>query len=268
MTTIANIRRIVESAIRRRRGLESAIQQARKRQRILDSAARRGREIQQIVESAVRRQREISKLPEAIAGKPGTLFGDLFAMFSSNRSEKQKLDAAQRLVQSHFKHPIAPQRWRIYEKRFVAVLQDEANRHGRSKEEELKERVLASLFIAVQEMEPLSPRGGIKKVRKVMNDLVTKDLLGDDWRKTRGTSLDTAIEIPDELTDLDQGELEAGLTIAWLTNAAGLSERDAELIAGYYQGETLVEASERLGIKPGTVRQAFRRAHKKMIAAV
>ena len=122
MATIADIRRAVESALRRRRGLESAIRQGREREQVLELAARRGREIQQIVESAVRRQREISKLPEAITGKPGALYGDLFTVFSSHRSENKKLEAAQRLVQSHFKRPIAPQRWYPYQERFVSFL--------------------------------------------------------------------------------------------------------------------------------------------------
>ncbi len=268
MATIADIRRVVESALQRRRVLELVTRHGRERQRVLELAARRGREIQQIVESAVRRQREISKLPEAITGKPGTLYGDLFTVFSSHRSENEKLEAAQRLVQSHFKRPIAPQRWYPYQERFIAALQDEADRHDRSMEEELRDRVLASLFIAAQEIGPLSPRRGVKKVRQELNDLVTTDLLGDDWRKDRKVSLDTAIEIPEELTNLDQGELEAGLRIAAFTNAAGLSERDAELVAARCQGETLAEAARRLGIPEGTARQAYRRAKEKMIKAM
>ncbi len=83
--------------------------------------------------------------------------------------------------------------------------------------------------------------------------------------KNREISLDTAIEIPDELTDLDQGELEAGLHITKLTNDANLSERDAELVARRYQGETLAEIARRLGMKESTARVAFHRAQKKMV---
>jgi hypothetical protein len=119
------------------------------------------------------------------------------------------------------------------------------------------------------------------RVRRRVNDLVTEDLLGPEWRRR---PVEDRFGLEQALTELFEtpleGEIAAQLEDPSATDAfcqveehleieamisrASLGPREAEIIAGLQSGERLTEIANRLRIKPGAATVAASRAKRKL----
>jgi RNA polymerase sigma factor (sigma-70 family) len=217
----------------------------------LDAVERSVRDLQPITESALR----FTSLE--IRPKQGTVYGDLSTIFRFRSSAEEKVEPAERLIKGVLRNPIAPQRFQWIRGRVMQELQSRATLHGTSIEEELKRSKMANLLLVIKVIGPYGEKGSFKAVRRALNEEITRDLLGDKWRRK--------LERLDDIATDDQfGEFEALRTLDGLIRAANLSQEESKLLISTYHGQSLEEIAKELGITAGAARTKLHRARKKI----
>lgn len=159
--------------------------------------------------------------------------------------------------------PISPQRWARRKVEIIAELHERAARNGSTPEEELYLAAAAAARIAQLEGRSETPRQSAEWViwyRRRIQDLVTVDLLGPDWRERErygdGRPSAVSADEPDPLR-----ELEASSELERLLEQVTDAEREYlelwfDLIAdGWDRKEARREAGRRTGRNPNAVRQ-------------
>lgn len=180
----------------------------------------------------------------------------------------------QPLIDKLLSHPIAPPRWGPHKDRFIKALKERALSRGTNPKYELRRAartaisltlsgfsVPARLFDPNETDAPLARAFVRKDVRKHVNNLVTKDLLGTKWRR-HDVSIDEEIPDsfdPDELIEiLDNQERTAKLLDA-------LTPRQRQVIQLIYKEDSTLEAAgKKLGITKQTVDEIHKAALKKL----
>ena len=197
------------------------------------------------------------------ANPPGTPYGDMLILYLPEYSDKDKYEAARRLADRQFKRPIAPQRWGAgaFGKRFSQVINERAEAHGRSYSEELKWHVRSALFVTIQSIDDRYwGEDAFKGLRRALNEAVTKDILGPDWRR-KYENLDN---IPETGALGDQNEIEILLTLGAIIRDAKLNDKEGILISSQFLGVPLTKIAKELELKEGTARVALHRAREKI----
>ena len=118
----------------------------------------------------------------------GRELADLLTIGSRSRAEDERLTAARRTA-ARFPTPIDRRRWPEVSRR----LGDEARQHGWTRERELEERTISTLFLVVNGQPddaaipgiddlPFDPASIRDYVKRGLNREMTSDLLGPSWR--------------------------------------------------------------------------------------
>lgn len=221
--------------------------------------------LEQLAKTIQRAMRPLSTLQKEFkkAHLPGTLYGDMLILYHPAYSSKDKLEAAKRLADGRFKRPIARQRWSAgtFGKRFNQVINEQARAHDRSYNEELKCHVRSALFVAIQEIDNCDwGEDSFQGLRRVLNEEVTKDILGADWRH----KYENFDDIPETGALGDQSEVEILLTLGAIIRDARLNDREGMLIISQFQGIPLAKVAQGLELKEGTARVKLHRAREKI----
>ena len=188
--------------------------------------------------------------------------------------DEARLTAASALASGPFRRPVHHERWRMVQ----SMLFEQAELHGRRPEAELRERVVANLFEAIEAVRQCDPTDPDtwRVLRGKINRLVTEDILGPAWRRAGGDKGPTEVPLPEEEELCAPEEekffavepiverVEAELTLAALIAGAGLSLREAEVVAHLLRDENLKEIADLLAISPSTARVHWHHAIKKL----
>jgi RNA polymerase sigma factor (sigma-70 family) len=183
----------------------------------------------------------------------------------------------QPLIDKLLSHPIAPPRWGPHKDRFIKALKERALSRGTNPKYELRRAartaisltlsgfsVPARLFDPNETDAPLARAFVRKDVRQRVNNLVTKDLLGTEWRR-HDVSIDE--EIPDSF-DSDEliGILDNQERINKSLDALKeLTDRQRQVIQLVdIEESTLEAAGKELGITKQTVDEIHKAALKKL----
>jgi len=191
---------------------------------------------------------------------------DIFAVYHDwpLRPRGARLRAAQRLVK-HFARPVHRTRWHAVRQ----VLHEEAERRERSWREELDERTLAALFVAIGG--PVSPEGigplgwdsMESATRAALNELLTEDLLGPGWRRKPTPAglapQATAPDRPDECSVASET-----LEMIQAVYDRELDDRERGALDRAVSGEEPSDFAEVLEVKPGYARVILHRARQKI----
>ena len=114
-------------------------------------------------------------------------------------------------------------------------------------------------LLLLQRLPPLR-----KQFLRRLNNLVTEDLRGSDWRHVPSQDLESLEELISE--EAGHAEVEARLTLDALVSKAELSKAEAEIVTALRRDFNLTEAAEMLGIKAEAARVRWHRAKKKLRA--
>ncbi|PCJ61090.1 MAG: hypothetical protein COA65_02415 [Rhodospirillaceae bacterium] len=176
------------------------------------------------------------------------------------------------ILDEFLERPIAPQRWSAYFSRFKRELRERAEGMGSTSKYELLCESRAAVSLVAEgpgvwltvPTELFNPSDGADqprarqhvkdKVRQRINNLVTKALLGNEWR--HNDLIPLSEEIP-SAADSPEATLARGQEVAALLAQA--TEQERPILALMYKGYTTTEAARTLGITPGAARQALHR---------
>jgi DNA-binding CsgD family transcriptional regulator len=179
-------------------------------------------------------------------------------------SDEKRIAAAERVAE-FLGHVIHKSRWRSVK----ACLDKLAHGHGQTVDAELRRLIVARLFeiVDLAGKYSLTDEEGVRReLRKRLNRLVTADVLGTDWRRLAVTEQITDTHGPS--TPPPEAQIEARLTIEQRMAAAGLTRREAEVVAhvALYEREhgALEAAARALGMAPATARVHWHNANKKL----
>jgi len=188
-------------------------------------------------------------------------------------------DWLQPVINELLDDPLVPQRRRALRQRFDVELRRRADSHGTSVEYELLQAARIALSLAL----PLSVPDCLmdandssaadyarRELRRRINERVTHDLLGHEWRHEYAQKHDTVedheheLEASDPLIDLltaqtNDEDLLATLVEADLTP----SERALVDVIANGEADTRAEAARRLGITPANARKIAERIRRK-----
>lgn len=207
------------------------------------------------------------------AVRPGTDLGDLVIIGHPWSEEAARLEAVQRFLSRHI--PIAWQRWKALNTSFSKELQDAAESHKRSFEDELTYRALSGLFLVSQVLADIALADAIENeaellrfIKTQLNDEVTEDILGEMWRHEfepfEEFPSDERMRLPpppDEISRVD-----AELTLSKILEISLSSEYEKTLVRLRSTDMSHEKIAEELGRTPGAVRAAFSRAMSKIRA--
>ena len=167
------------------------------------------------------------------------------------------------------RHPLSPQRWRAWKDEIITELHERADRNGSTPEEELIWATSAAVQIAQCEGREEEPRFHAEWVtwyRRRIQNLVTADLLGLDWRKRErhdAEDLATPTEQPEHPATVRRVEARSELDALW--KQVTDTERDfleqlMELVGdGWDVKAARLEAGRRTGRNSNAVRQLVHR---------
>jgi DNA-binding CsgD family transcriptional regulator len=184
----------------------------------------------------------------------------------SRASKRSRLRAATAIARLT-KAGIASQRWATV----VSELRKLAEQHRRPSKKELKLLTTSAIFIALDAANDLSitdKQGISKAIQRRVNDLVTQDILGLEWRRRSKPDPPTGQErpSPSALREVpsDLREIETRLDVSRLIHKADLSDREAELMGLLRRDEDISRAARTMGIKASTARVLKSTALKKI----
>ena len=179
----------------------------------------------------------------------------------------------QPVIDGLMERPIAPQRWRALHDTIDHALSDRAAVLGVSKQQALRGMARAAISLTLNDLsvparlfdpdEPKAPRAQkyvLKRVRSRVNNLVTEDLLGFDWRHPVGLQDDSEPVAEYSLQDELEIEIEFRRVLAELRD----DEQDREIILGRYLGESWAETAQRLDKSELAIRQAWVRLKRRI----
>lgn len=220
-----------------------------------------------MADGGVQRVREVEAKAPATAAQEETeqelvalasVYCDLKCLISQTSSDGEKLTAASRLLDGFFQRPIARQRWDWVFPRLV----EEAHHRNVSPEELLRLKALTALFVAAEIVtERVVMADSLKAVRAALNDLLTEDILGPNWRRhAKEENLEAAAGLSETSDEL--GDVESRLTLQGAALAAGLCETDTALLLSVYSGLEIKTAASRLGLTETAAHTRLHRARK------
>lgn len=173
------------------------------------------------------------------------------------------------LAYQMFPNPVHPKRWPLV----LPAVRERARENGTSPDDELLKVTMCALALVTVE-ESSSERPFEKEVRRQLNDIVTRDFLGDDWqsRAPRRGRHHYREETWDENLDLRVDGLEDTILGRVygeeLTQRAKLSEGEKQAVAARLAGYTHYEWAAKKGVAPSTVRNQFMSAMQKFRAVI
>jgi hypothetical protein len=222
-------------------------------------------------------------------GEPPTPLQDLIAIYAPPPSlpRRCRLEAMQRLADTHLEKPIAWKRWVTIEGRVRKELRERAETNRSCTRDELNSCVLSALVLASEEMEDLPLSEEIMKtIRLVVNREVTEDLLGDDWRHRDGHTefaegeRNPQFKQPGTLKlmmkngedfivyrhfdPLSNIELETKTYLEIRAREEGLSSEETALLIAKAGEHSLAELAQSHHIPPSTLRSKIHRTRKKL----
>jgi len=201
----------------------------------------------------------------------GHFWADLEIMGSEYYSEKDRMEATDRLLSIYFKTPIHPVRWERIGYAVIQELLREAAAHKVSSEEELRRRERSALHAvaeeAVGDLKLRQQKKAIQSVWSALNKALTEDVLGSDWRKKSEQQEfedkkhgELTLEKKRKKQALDSRELELDLIL----RDKKLTEREAELFLLRRAGFSYEELAARLSVSPNALRTAHHRTIEKL----
>ena len=179
----------------------------------------------------------------------------------------------QPVVDGLMERPIAPQRWRALHDTIDHALSERAAILGVSKQQALRIMARASSLLTFNGLavparlfdpdEPKAPHAReyvLERVRSDVNNLVTEDLLGPDWRHPVGLPADFEPISEYSLQDKLEIESEFRRVLAELQD----DEQGLEIILGRYLEESWAETAQRLDKSEPAIRQAWVRLKRRI----
>ena len=201
---------------------------------------------------------------QQMQGEPGTLLGDLWRVYRSRSTDKEKIEAAKRLINGYFKRPIYWKRWSALDLHIRKTLEKRAEDHSTEPTEEIRRATLSGLFIAIQEIGPRYPREWFKSVRTKLNDLVTDDFV-DDHRHIHRKEPYDGQEPKETKEGLEAFEdIEAKMLLEGIARVTSLSNEEKELLVAFYFTGDIKNFAEEHGMKLGAVYTKLHRTREKL----
>ncbi len=187
--------------------------------------------------------------------KPDECTMDVLAVLNPNpaiRTDAEREQAARRLA-AHFRKPIYRQRWRQIE----AELRRRAERRGHAPTRELEDMIVTHLFEAVQQVKNLTPSDKVReKLLSALNRTLTLDLTNREMLHRETLSEEDGCPeavLEEQINPL--AVMEARLVAEALVRRAGLTKREAEVVAAIYANDNDKQAAaSELGITATTLR--------------
>jgi hypothetical protein len=188
------------------------------------------------------------------------LIGNMLRIADSRASERSRLRAARALAKLT-EAGIASQRWPFVK----SDLKMMARQHGRPTKKERALLITSAIFNALDAAGDLSitDKEAISEaIQRRVNDLLTQDILGPEWRRKSKSEPLTGEEEGPDLSTLR--EVETRLDVSGLIHKAHLSDREAELMGLLRKDEDISEAARTMGIEDSTARNLKSTALKKI----
>jgi len=209
-----------------------------------------------------RQMDDFAKALEREAPLEGSFEVDLFSMVNVHTSEKERIEATDRLLSQYFRTPIHPFRWAAVGVIVIQEIRERAASHGVSFEEEYRRHVRASFHgVAMEAAGHFSfrqTREAIRSVKRALNDALTEDILGSDWRQKSRHQEFVDGEDGNQAPDLNEVEL------SLLLRSKNLTDSEVELGLLRLQGFSYTELAAQLKTTPGALRTAWHRTKKKL----
>jgi Sigma-70, region 4 len=167
-----------------------------------------------------------------------------------------------------FPRPVDPRRWSFVRPAALA----RAHEEGKLLAEVMIDATVAALaLINVEDVKTSPERSFEREVRQLINDLVTEDFLGADWRHSLATARTGAPRETDWADVEDPGaaavvdSVLAAEDLRALIARAKLSPREQALVtAVVVEGRTVAEWAREQGIEASGARTAMMRARRKL----
>ena len=191
---------------------------------------------------------------------------------NKGKREDGKIAAAERILEKWLPADLVAQKRKVAIG-FMLELETSlrAKDHGISLQFEKQRIGKVNLLLAVKDKElrnfnPFAGKEVLGILRRRLNDLVTEDVLGDDWRRGKKEVPDPDLEVF-PFRESPHGRvsfLEAKLDVAKLLNRTHLSNRESQVITLLKLGMTEADIARELGKSPSTIRVLYHRALKKI----
>ena len=207
---------------------------------------------------------EDTQMAEWEAMPEGSFWGDVVRMDNPNISDKKRIEATDRLLSDYFSRPIHRARWDAAWRELRRELSQRADSHKVSTEEEFRRHARSALHAVAAEAvgrRTLSEKEeAIQSVQRALNEALTKDILGSDWRRKsqQREFVDEGDKGQEEQSLFDELELNSAL------KRKGLTKREVEVVLLRREGFSYAEVAARLQATPGALRTAYHRTKRKL----
>lgn len=190
----------------------------------------------------------VGLLARVLDEKSDTRFRDLFVRF---------------LAREFFPLPVHPTRF----PRVQRAAAERAREHRTTASKEIIDAT-ASALCQVEIVKTTTQRPFEREARRQVNEIVTRDFLGPDWRRSaaRQPAKSAGAWRAHDLNSLDDGledQILSKVYGAELTARAGLSKTEALVVAAWATGYTLADIAAARGLRASTVRNQFMSAMRK-----
>jgi hypothetical protein len=179
------------------------------------------------------------------------------------------------IIQRLLDYPIQNERWKYHRRRFRAALLTYANALGLSKEQTIASLATLAIREAVRtpmppivfdgtstDLDPASLEGWARHLRRLINDAVTRDLLGPDWR--RASPNDRVLQRPIDQRPIDRAEATVREAVARLLTHPDNTPLELEVMHAFLQTDGDIRLiAERLHRTPEAIRQVIYRLRKR-----
>lgn len=182
-------------------------------------------------------------------------------------------DWLQPVIDDLIQRPIAPQRWRALRDSIDAALRERAAARTTSTERELRQAaraaislVLNGLTVPARLLDPDDPKSPAARdfvltaVRAKVNNLVTDDLLGPEWRHVYESDCDSLYVAETQWQTDIEIDSELRRVLATLRG----DEQSMEVLLSRYLGESWSETAARLEKSEPAIRQAWTRLKQRL----
>ena len=199
----------------------------------------------------------------------GLLLGNMRLIASRSAHDGSRTAMCRLVARQFFQRPIAAARWRFVE----PVALDRAKKNGTTLRQEVAEATCQAIALIDLSEVHSSPADSFERiVSRRINDLVTEDFLGPEWRHRigQGKRLPREVDEADGAQATTQSDEERILNRqygAGLIAKAMLSPREAEVLRAVAEGYRVEEWARSVGIKASGARTAYMRARRKISRA-
>lgn len=203
--------------------------------------------------------------------RPGSLLvGNMRAVFSTTGNSKARMAMCELIATEFFPRPVFAARW--------PAVRDAAERrateNNTTPEQEVVNATIQAIGLILPSEIVTSPEMSFERVvAQLINNHVTEDFLGPDWRRRYGTKDVPAREIPYSNTLNYPGESVEDDVLATqfgreLIARAKLSPNEASVLGATVAGYTAEEWATARGVEASGARTSLSRARKKIARAM